>query len=361
MTAGARCMLMRGGTSRGAYFLAEDVPTDPAERDEFLLRVMGTPDPRQIDGLGGATTVTSKVAIVSPSARDDVDVDYHFFQVGVAEPTISDRQNCGNILAGVGPFAVERGLVSAGAERTEVRIRMVNTGGLVTAEFATPGGQVDYDGDTVLAGVPQSAAPITLRFADLEGSVTGALLPTGQLRDEIDGLTVTLIDNGMPAVIVAAGELGLTGHESHAELAADEALLNRIDSLRIKAGELMGMGDVTALSVPKTAIVAPPAGDGMISVRSFIPRQPHQAIGVFGAISVVTGVLLDGAVGHELAAAMPSGGGLIAVEHPSGVLQVEVRVDSSGDSPRVLSGGAVSTARKIFDGTVFPGPGQRLP
>ncbi|MGY1662877.1 4-oxalomesaconate tautomerase [Geodermatophilus sp. SYSU D00705] len=351
---GVRCTLLRGGTSRGLYLEAGDLPADPAARDDLLLRLMGTPDPRQIDGLGGATSLTSKVAVVGPSAHPDADVDYLFLQLGVDEATVGDQQNCGNILAGVGPFAVERGLVPAGAEETTVRIRMVNSDSIAVATFPTPGGRVEYRGDVAIAGVPGTAAPVLLAFSDTEGSATGSLLPTGHLRDTIDGVEVTCVDNGMPVVVATAGSLGLTGYEPHEQLAADAALLERVDALRTKAGQLMGLGDVTRSSVPKTVLLAPARDGGQVSTRSFIPVQPHTSIGVLAAVSVVTGMLLPGAVGHELTAAWPEGRSQVDVEHPTGHLLVDVVVDASATPPRVLRSGVVRTARKLFDGTAFP-------
>ncbi|WP_369138627.1 4-oxalomesaconate tautomerase [Modestobacter versicolor] len=351
---GVRCTMLRGGTSRGLYFEAGDLPADAAERDDLLLRLMGTPDPRQIDGLGGSTTLTSKVGIVSPSADPEVDVDYLFLQLGVDEATVSDRQNCGNILAGVGPFAVERGLVPAGDTETSVRIRMVNSDSVAVATFPTPGGRVEYRGDVAIAGVPGTAAPVVLAFADTEGSATGALLPTGHVRDTVEGIDVTCVDNGMPVVLAAAASFGLTGYETHEQLAADTGLLARVDAFRRKAAELMGMGDVSSASVPKTVLVAAPRDGGHVSTRSFIPVQPHTSIGVLGAVSVVTGMLLPGAVGHELTADWPAGTSQVDVEHPTGHLLVDVVVDADATPPRVLRSGVVRTARKLFDGTAFP-------
>jgi 4-oxalomesaconate tautomerase len=348
-----RCMLIRGGTSKGAFFLADDLPADPAERDDLLLRIMGSPDPRQIDGLGGAQTVTSKVAVVSPSSAPDRDVDYLFLQVGVDSATVSDKQNCGNLLAAVGQFAVERGLVAAGPERTSVRITMVNSASLAVSRFATPGGRVDYAGDTAIDGVPGTAAPVALDMADTEGSTCGSLLPTGELVDEIDGVAVTCIDNGMPVVVVRAADLGRTGYETPAELAADTELNERVQSLRVQAGKLMGLGDVTATSVPKTTLVAAPRTGGAISTRTFIPVQPHPAIGVLGAVSVLTAVLIDGAVGHELLVRPDSGP--FPVEHPSGSLQVDVEL-GPGDPPTVRRSTVIRTARPLFDGFAFPRP-----
>ncbi|GLY65528.1 4-oxalomesaconate tautomerase [Amycolatopsis taiwanensis] len=350
---GVPCMLMRGGTSKGAYFLAGDLPIDPAERDEVLLRIMGSPDPGQLDGIGGAHPLTSKVAVISPSAGPDADVDYLFLQVAVDEATVSDRQNCGNILAGVGPFAIERGLVSPGPEHTTVRIRMVNSGSIAVAHIATPGGVVRYSGDTAISGVPGTAAPVVLDFTGTEGSAGSGLLPTGHVTDEIDGLRVTCVDNGMPVVVAYAKDFGLTGYEPVDQLEADDALGDRVQSLRLRAAELMGLGDVRESSVPKTTLVAPPADGGTICTRTFIPLRPHTSIGVLGAVSVVTAILLDGAVGHDVAH-IPDGATRFDVEHPSGHVQVEVEVDARAGPPRVRRSGVVRTARKLFDGTVFP-------
>ncbi|MGH3238965.1 MAG: 4-oxalomesaconate tautomerase [Spirillospora sp.] len=344
---GVRCMMMRGGTSKGAYFLADDLPSDPAERDDLLLRVMGTPDPRQIDGIGGAHPLTSKVAVVSRSDDPAADVDYLFLQLGVEEPTVTDRQNCGNILAGIGPFAVERGLVEAGGEHTSVRIRMVNSDGIATATFPTPGGAVEYDsGETAISGVPGTAAPIRLDFAGTAGSTCGALLPTGRPRDVIDGIGVTCVDNGMPVVVAAASSFGVTGYESPDELAR---LRDRVQSLRLRAGELMGLGDVSGASVPKTTLVAPPRDGGMICTRTFIPLRVHTSIGVLGAVTVGTALLIDGAVGRDLAD-LPPPGEPMSIEHPTGRLDVAVDLDGT----TVRRAGVVRTARKLFDGTVFP-------
>jgi 4-oxalomesaconate tautomerase len=350
---GVRCMMLRGGTSRGLYFEPADLPADPAERDDLLLRLMGTPDPRQIDGLGGATSLTSKVALISRSEDPSADIDYLFLQLGVDEPTVSTRQNCGNILAGVGPFAVERRLVAAGQEETSVRIRMVNSDSIAVATFPTPGGHVEYRGTIAISGVPRTAARVVLAFADTEGSATGSLLPTGSVRDKIDGIEVTCVDNGMPVVLAMAADFGLTGRESHALLAADRPLLDRVDSFRRRAAQLMGLGDDPG-SVPKTVLVAPPRDGGQLSTRSFIPVQPHTSIGVLAAISVVTGLLLPGSVGHELTADWPADRSQVDVEHPTGHLLVDVIVDGEADPPRVVRSGVVRTARKLFDGIAFP-------
>jgi 4-oxalomesaconate tautomerase len=313
-----RCTLMRGGTSKGAYFLAADLPENSFIRNGLLLNIMGSPDPRQVDGIGGGHPLTSKVAVVSPASRDDADVDYLFLQVGVTEAIVSDRQNCGNLLAGVAPFAIERGLVSD----YPVRIHMVNSGEIATATEPEPG-------------------VFVLEFAGSAGPV----LPTGNIRDRIDSIAVTCVNAGMPVVVVAAKDLGCTGYETVAELEADLELAGRVGSLRLAAGHLMGLGDVTATSVPKISLVAPPKDGGLITTRTFIPVRVHESIGVLGAVSVATAVLMDGAVSHD-AAAFAVGQTRFDVEHPSGRLRVEIQ--PGGRS------GVVRTARKLFDGLVFP-------
>jgi 4-oxalomesaconate tautomerase len=348
---GIRATQMRGGTSKGLYFLADDLPADPGERDDLLLRVMGSPDPRQIDGVGGAHPLTSKVAVVSRSAVDGVDVDYLFLQVMVDKPIVTDKQNCGNILAGIGPFAVERGLVPASGDETRVRIRMVNTDGIVTATFPTPGGSPRYDGDTAIDGVPGTAAAVVLDFED-SGSAAG-VFPTGNVTDVFGGITVTCVDNGMPVVVVAASSFGKTGYETLPELEGDEELNKAVQELRLEAGKAMGLGDVSATTVPKISLVAPPAHGGTISTRTFIPVRVHESIGVLGAVSVATAVVLPGAVGSDLAVVTP-GSPRLSIEHPSGALQVEVELDTATTPPKVIRSGVVRTARKLFDGTVFP-------
>ena len=349
-TDGIRAMQMRGGTSKGLYFLAGDLPGDAAARDDLLLRVMGSPDPRQIDGAGGAHPLTSKVAVVAPSAHPGIDVDYLFLQVMVDRPVVTDKQNCGNILAGIAPFAVERGLVAATGDETKVRIRMVNTNGIVTATIQTPGGRPRYDGGTAIDGVPGTAAAVVLDFED--SGAGASVFPTGNVTDTFDGIPVTCVDNGMPVVVVAASSFGTTGYESVAELEADEELNKRVQELRLQAGAAMGLGDVSGTTVPKVSLVAPPARGGTISTRTFIPVRVHESIGVLGAVSVGTAVVIPGAVGHDLAAL--AGAPRLSVEHPGGALQVEVELDTTTTPPRVIRSGVVRTARKLFDGIVFP-------
>ncbi|MGY0064213.1 4-oxalomesaconate tautomerase [Streptomyces sp. LZ34] len=341
---------MRGGTSKGAYFLAEDLPADPAARDELLLRIMGSPDERQIDGLGGAHPLTSKVAVVSPSSDPKADVDYPFLQVAVDRPEVSGRQNCGNILAGIGPFAVERGLVPAGEERTSVRIRMVNSGDFATATFPTQGGRVDYTGDAEISGVPGTAAPVVIEFPPS----ANPLLPTGNVRDMTEGTPVTCVDNGMPTVLVQAASLKATGYESPAELEADQDLADRLHAIRLEAGRLMGLGDVSDTTVPKLTLLAAPRDGGAVTTRTFIPVRCHAAIGVLGAASVAAGLRIKGGVGAGLAE-LPAGGDRLRIEHPTGFLDIESSLGGTPDGlPCARRTAVVRTARKIFDGSVFP-------
>ncbi|WCN04957.1 4-oxalomesaconate tautomerase [Streptomyces sp. M92] len=353
-----RCTLMRGGTSKGAYFLAGDLPADPGARDDLLLRIMGSPDPRQIDGLGGGHPLTSKVAVVSRSDDPAADVDYLFLQVAVDRPEVTDRQNCGNILAGVGPFAVERGLVPAGDAETSVRIRMLNTGELAVATFPTPGGRVDYAGDAAISGVPGTAAAVVIEFPQGDSP----LLPTGNVRDVVAGVEVTCVDNGMPVVLIPAGALKTTGYEEPGDLEEDVTLADRLREIRLEAGRMMGLGDVEGATVPKLSLLAPPRAGGAVTTRTFIPVRCHTSIGVLGAASVAAGLRLPGGVGEGIAK-LPGTGGRVRVEHPTGFLDVETDVDpGTGDTPPVVRRTAVvRTARKIFDGTVFPRSAETAP
>nr|WP_069761151.1 4-oxalomesaconate tautomerase [Streptomyces sp. LUP47B] len=346
---------MRGGTSKGAYFLADDLPAEPARRDDLLLRIMGSPDERQIDGLGGAHPLTSKVAVISRSVDPEADVDYLFLQVAVDRPEVSDRQNCGNILAGVGPFAVERGLVPAGEQETSVRIRMVNTGDHATATFPTPGGRVRYTGDAEISGVPGTAAPVVIEFPP----GAGELLPTGKAVDVIDGVEVTCVNNGMPTVLIAAASLQVTGYERPRDLEEDLALADRLHAIRLTAGRLMGLGDVSDATVPKLTLLAPPRDGGAVTTRTFIPVRCHTSIGVLGAASVAAGLRIEGGVGSGLAAIDP-GSERVRIEHPTGFLDIESRLAATpGGLPSARRTAVVRTARKIFDGTVFPRAADR--
>ncbi len=348
MTDGVRCMWMRGGTSKGGYFLADELPAD---RDAFLLQVMGSPDPRQIDGMGGADPLTSKVAVVKRSTRPGVDVDYLFLQVFVDRPIVSDAQNCGNILAGVGPFAIERGLVAAEDGRTRVAIFMENTGQVAVATVETPGGRPTYAGAAAIDGVPGSAAPVPLEFRDVAGSTCGALLPTGRVVDEIDGVAVTMIDNGMPCVVMAASEMGITGEESREALDADTALKARLERIRLACGPLMTLGDVAEKSAPKMTMVSPARNAGAISTRTFIPHRCHASIGVLGAVSVAPARQLHGSPAASLAAVPPGARKALSIEHPIGATTVIAETDAEGG---VKSAAILRTARKLFDGVVFP-------
>ena len=343
-------MWMRGGTSKGGYFLKDDLPADPAQRDAFLLAVMGSPDPVQIDGMGGADPLTSKVAVVSRSERPGIDIDYLFLQVFVDQAIVTDAQNCGNILAGVGPFAIERGLVAATGDETRVAIFMENTGQVAVATVQTPGGRVTYAGNAAIDGVPGTHAPIPTEFRDTAGSSCGALLPSGHAVDVVNGVPVTLIDNGMPCVVMKAEDVGITGYEDRDWLDANVELKARIEAIRLAVGETMNLGDVREKSVPKMMLVAPPRAGGAVCVRSFIPHRAHATIGVLGAVSVATACLIPGSPAAEVAVVPAGSRKTLSVEHPTGEMSCVLEVSEAGD---VVSAALLRTARKLMDGVVF--------
>ena len=350
------CVMMRGGTSKGAYFLASDLPKDTAVRDAVLLAAMGSPDPRQIDGIGGANPLTSKVAIVSRSERPEADVDYLFAQVVVDKAVVDTKPNCGNMLAGVGPFAIEAGLVEAKDPETIVRIFMVNSGMFAEARIQTPGGVVTYDGDARIDGAPGTAAPIPIGFLDTAGSACGAMLPTGNVVDSIDGVDATLIDNGMPVMVIEAAALGRTGYETCAELEADTELKARIEALRLKAGPMMNLGDVSSKVVPKITLVAPPKDGGSVCSRTFIPHVCHSTIGVLGAATVATACVLPGSVAARVAVVPEGSRKRISVEHPTGEFSVDLDVGGTGGKTRNSRRGTAAHRAAPVRG---PCPGSR--
>jgi len=347
------CAVMRGGTSKGLYFAAADLPADVAVRDRVLLAAMGSPDSRQIDGMGGADPLTSKVAVIGSPTRPDADVDYLFLQVVVDEARVDPNQNCGNILAGIGPYAIEHGLVPARDGATEVRIHMVNTNSLAIAAVATPGGKVEYEGQARIDGVPGTAAPIPLDFRDIAGSSCGALLPTGNARDIFLGIEVTCIDNGMPVVLLRAADLGKQGNETPAALEADATLTQKVEAIRLAAGRAMGLGDVANKNVPKMCLVSPPVHGGAISTRTFIPRRVHTSIGVLGAISVATACALPGSIAAAFVDGSAGGRRKLDIEHPTGFFTVELETAGSGNAFAVTRSSLLRTARLLMRGEVL--------
>jgi 4-oxalomesaconate tautomerase len=348
------CTLMRGGTSKGPFFLATDLPSDRELRDRVLLAAMGSPDVRQIDGVGGADPLTSKVAIISRSSRPGIQVDYLFAQVSIDRPLVDVTPNCGNMLAGVGPFAIERGLVPSKDPVTPVTIYMVNTGNVAVAHVPTPGGEVTYEGDACIAGVPGLSAAIRIDFLNTEGSVCGMLLPTGQALDSIEGVETTLIDNGMPVVVLRAADLGKTGRETPAELDADKKFKERLEQIRVLAGERMGLGDVRSKVVPKMTLIAPPRDGGNLITRTFIPHKCHAAIGVLGAVTVGTACVLPGSVAAGVVSVPDGAVKRFSVEHPTGELSVDLEVaGADGDQLRVVRASLIRTARALFRGEVL--------
>lgn len=338
-------MQIRGGTSKGVYLLRDDLTAYADSLDDVLSALMGGA-PRQVDGLGGDATTTSKIAIVGCSDEDDVDVDYLFVQVDPKTGAVDRTPTCGNILAGVGPFAIERGLVPVTGETTDVRIRLVNTGARVVATIQTPIGAVEYGGDQTIAGVSGSAAPVQLTFTDFAGGTTGMLFPTGNRIDHIDGVEVSCVDAGVCAIVMRASDLGLSGAETPAEINGNDVLLERVERIRLKAGELMGMGDVSGRVVPKVMLVS---GSDVADVRSryLVPTSCHPAHAVTGAMNLASTVSIPGTVAHEFGGA--SDDSVVGIEHPGGVLALGITLD--GDSP--IGATVTSTARKLFDGNAF--------
>jgi 4-oxalomesaconate tautomerase len=345
------CYFMRGGTSHGPFFRAGDLPADVATRDRVLLAVMGSPDARQIDGIGGADPLTSKVGIVSPG-KGDVDLEFLFAQVSLQEPLVDTTPNCGNMLAAVVPFALERGMVAPRGEVTTLRVLTKNTGTLCDIEVQTPGGRVEYSGQARIDGVPGTAAPVNINFLDTAGSVCGALFPTGNLLDRFDGVEVTCIDNGMPVVVMLASDLGVSGSESRDELNANGDLKQRIESIRLQAGPAMKLGDVTKKVVPKMCLVSRPTEGGHINTRTFIPHDCHSAVGVLGAVTVATAAVTPGTVAHRVAVVPAGSRKAVSVQHPSG--EFTVVLEMSAENPaEVARASLLRTARLLMRGEVF--------
>jgi 2-methylaconitate cis-trans-isomerase PrpF len=343
---------MRGGTSRGPYFKAGDLPQDVAARDRVLLAAMGSPDVRQIDGLGGADTLTSKVAIVSRSSRPGVDVDYLFAQVDIGKPMVDTSPSCGNMLAGVAPFAIETGMFPAADGVTHVMIYNVNTKSRIEAIVQTPGRAVIYTGDARIDGVPGTAAPIVLNFMDVVGSVSGKLIPTGNARDVIDGVEVTCIDVAMPMIMLRAKDLGLNGYENRAEINSNKELFARLEPIRREAGKRMGFGDVSDKVIPKVGLLSAPRDGGTIASRYLTPHALHAAHAVTGAVCVASACALEGTIAHELATPDEANPRTIWIEHPSG--QVDVRLETKGKGADMdVVAGTLRTARPIMRGEVL--------
>ena len=344
---------MRGGTSKGPFFLASDLPDDVATRDRVLLAALGSPDPRQIDGVGGADPLTSKVAIVSRSSRPGIDVDYLFAQVSVDKPLVDTTPTCGNMLAGVGPFAIERGVVAASDPITPVTIYMVNTGTVAVAHVPTPGGEVRYAGEASIAGVPGTAAAIRIDFRDTAGSVCGALLPTGSALDQLDGIDATLIDNGMPTVMLRASDFAISGYEAPAELNSNQKLKERLEAIRIAAGERMGLGDVRSKVVPKMTLIAPPQHGGHVMTRTFIPHKCHSAVGVLMAVTIGTACILPESVARGIVHTQDGPVQRLSIEHPTGEFSVEFQVERIGGDLKVVRSSLIRTARALFRGELL--------
>ena len=347
------CVIMRGGTSRGPFFLATDLPADEATRDAVLLAAMGSPHDYQVDGIGGGMTLTSKVAMISKSKRADADVDYLFAQVSIKEAIVDTKPNCGNMLVAVGPFAIEAGLAPAKHPETTVRIYNVNTDSIVAAIVQTPGGKVTYEGNARIDGVAGAAAPVGVNFTSAIGALTGKLLPTGKALDIIDGIEVSCVEVAMPMILMRAEDFGKTGYETVAELDADRELFKRMEAVRIKAGALMGMGDVSKLVVPKIGLLAKPRYGGTITSRYFVPDACHAAHAVTGTACVASACAIPGTVASQLVQLPPPPQGMLTIEHPSGSIAIDLDADFTGGREIIRRAALVRTARRVFEGVIL--------
>ena len=347
------CVMMRGGTSRGPFFLREDLPADDEAMKRVLLRVMGSPHVRQVDGIGGSDPVTSKVAMVRRSARADADVDYLFAQVFVERALVDTSPPCGNMVTAVGPFAIEHGLVEASDPQTVVRIWDVNTKSLIEATVQTPGGEVTYDGDLLISGVNDPAAPIALNLARMAGAKTGSLFPTGHRSEEILGLTVSCVDMAMPCMFVSAAAMGKTGYETKEELDADAGLIARLQEMRLIAGERMGLGDVRDKVIPKPVLVAAPRDGGTVCGRYFMPHNVSTSFAVTGGTNMAVSACIPGTVVHAAARLADMAVRDVAIEHPQGKMFVTVELVDEGGVVTVKQASQIRHARKLFEGHVF--------
>lgn len=345
---------MRGGSSKGIYFHKTDLPRNDDIRERVLKWVMGAyGDPRQIDGLGGANPLTSKIAIISVSRREDADVDFTFIQAIVGEDRLDETPNCGNILSGVGAFAIETGLVVTQGDEARILVYMTNSGNRCLIKFPLANGLPIYSGDARIDGVEGTSAAVMCHYQNLEGSACGSLFPSGKQCDEIDGVKVTCIDNGMPVVCLQAKDLGINGTETPDQLNTNENLKVRLEKIRLKAGLMMGLGDVARKVVPKMSLVSKPRHGGSFNTQTFIPTHCHTAIGVLGAVSVATAALFRKSAIHKIAK-LPDG--LIkdmSIEHPSGSLAIQLALASNGAKPHVKTAGLLRTSRMLCRGEVY--------
>ena len=346
------CVIMRGGTSRGPFFYMPDLPADVPTRDAVLLSVMGSPHEIQVDGIGGSHSVTSKVAMISKSKHPGADVDYLFAQVQINENFVDTKPNCGNMLVAVGPYAIDAGLVPAKNDETIVRIFNVNTQTLVEAFVQTPGGKVTYEGKAAIDGVPGTAAPIGINFKGGIGSVTKKMLPTGKPSDIIDGVEASCVDIAMPIVLMRAEAFGKTGHEAAVELDADRDTMQRMETIRRKAGTLMGMGDVSKRVVPKMALLSAPRKGGTIASRFFVPETCHKSHPVTGTVCIASACAIPGTVASQIAPLPPAPQGMVRIEHPSGMIVIDLDVDFAAGKQELRRAALIRTARRIFEGQV---------
>ncbi|RXJ96356.1 4-oxalomesaconate tautomerase [Malaciobacter molluscorum] len=346
------CMIYRSGTSKGVYFLENDLPSDIKERHDLILKIMGSPDIRQIDGIGGATTVTTKVAIISVSKREGIDLDYKFIQPSIDEAIVDDKPTCGNILTAVGAFGLERGLVNIKDKETIVNVYDVNTGATISQTIQTPNRTINYRGNFSIPGVPGTAAPIEMFFKNIAGGKTGSYLPTGNVIDEFDGIKTTCIDISMPVVFVKAQDLGITGYETPAQLDEKKELYEKIEKIRELASHAMGLGSSKGNVIPKFAVISKAQNNADINIRYFTPKTAHPALAVSAGFCVSAGCFIKGTLLNQINnKEFKIGEHNVKIETPSGVIDVGINFPSKDFME--VEGKTTRTIRLLLSGEVL--------
>ncbi len=349
-------MLIRGGSSKGVFLNKKDLPKDEVLLEKVLIAIMegvGSGDPRQIDGLGGADSLTAKIAIVNPSEKEEADLDYLFLQVMIGKGKTTTSQNCGNILAGVPIYGIASGMTKATNGMTTTKVNMLNKGGLCEVIIETPNGEISYEGDAKVDGVPNTGSPILCNYLGLAGSNCGALLPTDNPKDIVNDIEITCVDNGMPVVLLRATDFGITGYETKQELDANETLKSEIEAIRLKAGILMNLGDVSQKTVPKMCLISPVQNGGLVNTRTFIPHVCHAAIGVIGAVSTATGCVIKGSVAEGIVDIPKDINIPMQIEHPLGQFTVQLTTENIDNNINFTKSGVIRTARLISKGEVY--------
>ncbi|MDH2880281.1 2-methylaconitate cis-trans isomerase PrpF family protein [Bacillus cytotoxicus] len=348
------CFVMRGGTSKGLFFLDKHLPSNKRLRNEVILKVLGAGNARGVDGMGSLDPLSNKIAIIRKSTDPGIDIDYLFLQADLKKMVLDDSVNCGNIISAVAPYAIESGVIKAESGEMTVTIRNVNTNAIVESKILTENGNVLYSGDVKIDGVPGTGAPIRLNFMNSVGSVTGKLFPTGSKMDVIEGINVSCIDVSVPLIIIQATELGIEGDESPELLNSNTMFLNKIDMIRKKVAALANLGNVSNKVIPKIAIVSRPRKSGTITSRYFIPHQCHSTHAVTGSLALSAAIKINGTTANHIVKKSGSykveESNPIIIEHPAGQIQTESIVVESNGKYSIKQSSITRTARLILKG-----------